>query len=58
MNELPGLTFLFPLTVGAAIGGFFGPLALSKFKSKTKLKLIIGALVIVLGAWTLLKTWM
>ncbi len=57
MNELPNLTFVAPLTVGAIIGAFFGPLALSKFKSRTKLKLTIGGLVIILGIWTLLKTW-
>ena len=57
IKELPELNLLLPLTIGAIIGGFFGPLALSKFKSKTRLKLTIGALVIILGCWTLLKTW-
>lgn len=58
LNGMPNLTFILPLTGGAIIGGFFGPLALSKFKSRTKLKLIIGILVVGLGIWTIAKTWL
>lgn len=58
MNKLPDLNLLIPLTAGAMIGGFLGPLALSRVKSKTKLKLTLGILVIILGIWTLFKTWL
>lgn len=58
LNGMPSLTFILPLTGGAMVGGLFGPLALSKFKSKTKLKLIIGILAIGLGIWTIAKTWL
>jgi len=56
-KSFPDLNLLLPLTIGAAIGGFFGPLALSKFKSKKKLMILIGILAVILGIWTLVKTW-
>lgn len=57
MNGLPDLNLLLPLTGGAMIGGYFGPLALAKFKSKNKLIIMVGLLVLGLGVWTLIKTW-
>jgi len=39
------------------VGGFFGPLALSRFKSRRKLIIVLGLLTLGLGSWTLLKTW-
>lgn len=54
------LTFdlLLLLTFGSLIGNYFGPLSLSKFESEKKLKMILGILVIVLGIWTLVNTWL
>jgi len=51
------LTLLAPLTVGAIFGGLCGPFALAKIKSQRTIKIIVGILVVFLGLWTLLKTW-
>jgi uncharacterized membrane protein YfcA len=44
------------LSIGSAVGGFFGPQALSRIISKRKLKLILGGLVLVEGLGVLYKT--
>jgi len=55
-KTLPNIPFLTALTIGAAFGGFIGPVALSKVKSKRKLIVALGILTVVLGVWTLIKT--
>lgn len=45
------------LIVGAIIGGIIGPFLTTKFKSEKKLKLILGILVLFLGVFVLLNTW-
>jgi uncharacterized membrane protein YfcA len=45
------------LCIGSAVGGFFGPQALSRIISKRRLKLILGVLVLVEGLGVLYKTW-
>lgn len=50
--------FVFFLTLGAVIGAFIGPRLTAKFKSEEKLKKILGVLVIGLGVWVLLNTWL
>lgn len=57
MHKIPDLGLLIPLCIGAIIGGFFGPLALSRFESRRKLMLVIALLVITESVWALLQTW-
>lgn len=45
------------LSIGALLGAPLGALLTSKFKSEERLKFILGILVLVLGIWTLVKTW-
>ncbi len=54
---LPDLSLVVALCIGSAVGGFYGPQALSKVISKQKLKLILGGLVLVEGLGVLYKTW-
>jgi uncharacterized protein len=53
----PPASLWFPLCVGSAIGGFFGPMWLSRLKSREKLKKLLGALVLTEGVWVLYKVW-
>ncbi len=46
-----------PLSIGSAIGGFFGPRCLSAIQSKEKLKRLLGVLVLLEGVWVLYKVW-
>jgi len=46
------------LGVGAIIGAFVGPHITAKLKSEERVRVGLGVLVIVLGAWTLAKTWL
>lgn len=46
------------LGIGAIIGAIIGPHITAKFRSETNLKIGLGILVIVLGIWTLAKTWL
>lgn len=55
---IPPIHLLIPLLLGAIIGGYMGPFALSRFQSKTLLTKIVGCLVVFLGALVLLKTWL
>jgi len=45
------------LSIGALLGAPLGALLTSKFKSEKRLKTILGILALVLGAWTLVRTW-
>jgi uncharacterized membrane protein YfcA len=45
------------LSIGALLGAPLGALLTSKFKSEKRLKIILGILTLVLGIWTLIKTW-
>ena len=45
------------LSVGALLGAPLGAFLTSKFKSEKRLKIILGLLTLVLGTWTLIKTW-
>jgi len=47
-----------PLCIGAAIGGFFGPKALSKITSQKKLKFTLAILILIEGVWVLWKVWL
>lgn len=57
LKGLPPLTLMMPLCAGAVVGGFFGPMALSKIKSKKVLKMSLGVLVLVEGLWVIYKVW-
>ena len=46
------------LGVGAVIGALVGPHITAKLKSEERVRVGLGVLVIVLGAWTLAKTWL
>ncbi|HPD56826.1 MAG TPA: sulfite exporter TauE/SafE family protein [Smithellaceae bacterium] len=58
LRGLPPWELMIPLCVGALVGGFFGPMALSKIKSKKALKMGLGALVLVEGLWVIYKVWL
>jgi uncharacterized membrane protein YfcA len=49
INKWPETPLIYILPIGAAIGGFLGPIALKKVKSKEKLTKIVGALAFILG---------
>lgn len=54
-KKFPNLNLLLPITFGAMIGGFYGPKALSKFKSENLLKVLVGILAMGLGIWIIIK---
>jgi hypothetical protein len=54
----PPAALCLPLCAGSAIGGFFGPLWLSKIQNRDALKKILGALVLLEGVWVLYKVWL
>lgn len=58
IKGMPDLNLMIPLCAGAMIGGFFGPMALSKISSKDILKKCLGALVLIEGAWVIYKVWL
>lgn len=53
---VPDLTFLLPMCLGAAAVGPLGAYATSKYPCK-KIVPLLGILAVVLGMWTLAKTW-
>jgi len=57
-NGLSTWNLVLVLTVGSIIGAIIGPHITTKFKSEKKLRLRLGILVILLGIWTLIKTWL
>ena len=46
------------LVAGATIGALIGPHFTARFKDDKKLRKILAIIVIVLGVWTLTKTWL
>ncbi|HON59383.1 MAG TPA: sulfite exporter TauE/SafE family protein [Smithella sp.] len=58
IKGLPPLNLMIPVCIGAMVGGFFGPMALSKIKSRDLLKKCLGALVLIEGLWVLYKAWL
>jgi uncharacterized protein len=54
---LPPSALVLPLCAGSAVGGFFGPLWLSRMESRNRLKKMLGGLVLVEGVWVLCKVW-
>ena len=46
------------LGIGAIVGAFVGPHITAKFKSEKRVRVGLGIVVIVLGIWTLAKTWL
>lgn len=57
LNGLPSISLMVPLCLGSAVGGFFGPMALSKVGSNEILKKSLGILVLIEGLWILYKVW-
>ncbi|MFH0864436.1 MAG: sulfite exporter TauE/SafE family protein [Candidatus Gottesmanbacteria bacterium] len=49
INKWPNSPLIYILPIGAAIGGYLGPMALKKSKSKEKIARIVGALAFILG---------
>jgi len=58
VKGVPPLNLMIPVCIGAMIGGFFGPMALSKIGSRDILKKILGALVLMEGLWVIYKVWL
>jgi uncharacterized protein len=58
LKGFPDWWLSIPLCLGAAIGGFFGPRALSKIASSKKLKFIMAAIVLAEGLIVLWKVWL
>ena len=58
INGLPPLNLMIPLCLGSMVGGFFGPMALSKIGSKDILKKSLGVLVLIEGLWVIYKVWL
>ena len=46
------------LGIGAIAGAFIGPHITARFRAETRVRVGLGILVIVLGLWTLAKTWL
>jgi uncharacterized membrane protein YfcA len=57
IKGMPPMTLIIPVCLGSMIGGFFGPMALSKIGSKEILKKGLGVLVLIEGLWVLYKVW-
>ena len=57
VNGLPPINLMIPLCLGSMVGGFFGPMALSKIGSKEILKKSLGVLVLIEGLFLLYKVW-
>ncbi len=49
INKWPSSPLIYILPVGAAIGGYLGPILLKKNKSKKRIAQIVGALAFILG---------
>lgn len=58
IKGLPPLNLMIPVCLGAMVGGFFGPMALSKIQSRDLLKRCLGVLVLIEGLWVLYKVWL
>ena len=57
LKGLPDLGLTIPLCLGAGIGGFWGPEALSRITSRNRLKFALGVLVLIEGLWVIYKVW-
>lgn len=57
LNGMPSISLMVPLCVGSVVGGFFGPMALSKIGSKEILKKILGFLILIEGLCIIYKVW-
>ena len=57
INRMPPLTLMIPVCLGSMVGGFFGPMALSKIGSKEILKKSLGVLVLIEGLGVIYKVW-
>lgn len=58
IKGMPSLNLMIPLCIGSMVGGFFGPMALSKIGSKEFLKKCLGILVLIEGLWVIYKVWL
>jgi uncharacterized membrane protein YfcA len=58
IKGMPPLTLMIPVCLGSVVGGFFGPMALSKIGSKEILKKSLGVLVLIEGLWVIYKVWL
>jgi len=58
INGMPPLSLMIPVCLGSMIGGFFGPMALSKIGSKDVLKKGLGVMVLIQGLWIIYKVWL
>jgi uncharacterized membrane protein YfcA len=54
-GAIPDLYLLVPLTLGAIIGGSFGPIVLSKVKNTSRIKTFVGIIAFLSGILMLLK---
>ena len=54
---MPDWNLLVFLSTGALLGAPLGALLTSRFKSEKRLKIILGMLTLLLGIWTLIRTW-
>ncbi|MHB8908673.1 MAG: sulfite exporter TauE/SafE family protein [Syntrophales bacterium] len=57
MKGLPDLIIMLPLCVGAVVGGFWGPKALSMVSARNKLKYTLGFLILIEGIFVMYKVW-
>lgn len=57
-NGMPTWNLLFILSAGAILGAVIGPHITAKFKSEKKVRIGLGIIVVILGIWTLIKTWL
>ncbi|RJS87198.1 sulfite exporter TauE/SafE family protein [Candidatus Bathyarchaeota archaeon] len=51
-------SLIFPLSIGAILGSIIGPHITRRIKFRGKGRLILSFLIMALGSWTLLRTWM
>ena len=56
-NGISDWSLVILLTLGALSAAPLGAFLTSKFRSEKRLKAILGILCVVLGIWTLIKTW-
>ena len=58
MNGIRSWRLVAFLGIGAIGGALIGPFLTARFKSERRVRLTLGALVVLLGIWTLAKTWL
>jgi len=57
-NGLSDWSLVIFLGVGAIVGALIGPHITSRFKSEKRLRVGLGVVVLLLGLWTLVNTWL